>query len=84
MRRQRISVDDQPPLLFASPEDTILAKLDWFKKGGSVSDRQWRDILGVIKVQGRALDKDYLGKWARDLKVSDLLAGAFADASGAA
>ena len=46
----------------ASAEDTILAKLEWYRLGGEVSDRQWRDILGVIKVQTNKLDMDYLRK----------------------
>jgi len=57
----------------ASPEDIILAKLVWFRKGGGVSDRQWHDILGVIQVQGERLDRAYLNKWAEQLGVSDLL-----------
>ena len=38
-----------------------------------VSDRQWRDLLGVLKVQGQALDKTYLIEWAGKLEVADLL-----------
>ncbi len=58
---------------FASPEDTILAKLEWYRLGGEVSERQWRDILGVMKTRADELDLDYLRKWANELKVSDLL-----------
>jgi hypothetical protein len=57
----------------ASAEDTILAKLVWFRKGGEVSDRQWSDILGIVKVQAARLDLSYLMKWADTLGVSDLL-----------
>ena len=60
----------------ASPEDTILAKLMWFRKGGEVSDRQWHDILGVISVQAQRLDLQYLQSWAGELGVADLLASA--------
>jgi hypothetical protein len=60
----------------ASAEDTILAKLVWFRKGGEVSDRQWHDVLGVIRVQGDRLDSAYLLEWAADLGVADLLAKA--------
>jgi hypothetical protein len=57
----------------ASAEDTILAKLVWFRKGGEVSDHQWHDILGVLNVQAGRLDLGYLQEWAVDLGVADLL-----------
>jgi len=60
----------------ASPEDTVLAKLVWFRKGGEVSDRQWHDILGVVNVQSRRLDRSYLDRWAGELGVADLLRNA--------
>lgn len=60
-----------------SPEDTILAKLVWFRNGGEVSDRQWHDILSIVKVQSARLDLDYLRHWAASLKVADLLARLF-------
>ena len=46
-------------------------------KGGEISDRQWRDVLGVLKVQAGALDLDYLRKWADELHLKDLLDRAF-------
>jgi len=55
-----------------SAEDVVLAKPDWFRLGGEVSDRQWRDILGVLKTQQSALDIDYLRQWAQTLDVADL------------
>lgn len=57
----------------SSPEDTILAKLVWFRKGGEVSDRQWQDMLGIVRVQAARLDREYLNLWATDLGVADLL-----------
>ncbi|MCB0020824.1 MAG: hypothetical protein KDE09_23680 [Anaerolineales bacterium] len=56
-----------------SAEDIILAKLDWFRQGGGLSERQWRDVLGVLKLQGTALDFAYLHHWAKSLGVADLL-----------
>ena len=61
-----------------SAEDTILAKLGWFRKDGAVSERQWHDILGVLQVQAVRLDRGYLEEWAKHLGVSDLLVSALA------
>jgi hypothetical protein len=58
---------------FASPEDTILSKLEWYRMGGEVSERQWRDVLGVMKTRSEQLDIAYIRKWAKELKVGDLL-----------
>lgn len=65
---------------FASPEDTILSKLEWYRMGGEVSERQWRDVLGVLKLQAEALDLEYLWKWASELHVRDLLERALKEA----
>lgn len=64
----------------ATAEDTILSKLDWFRQGGFVSDQQWRDVLGILKVQEGMLDFAYLQKWAQELQVADLLKKALSDA----
>ena len=55
------------------PEDILLQKLRWYRKGGEVSDRQWRDITGIVRVQGARLDRDYLHRNAPALDVTDLL-----------
>jgi hypothetical protein len=60
-----------------SPEDTILHKLEWYRAGGEVSERQWNDVIGVVEIQGSALDLDYLRRWAARLGVLDLLERAF-------
>jgi hypothetical protein len=56
---------------FASPEDVILTKLEWSKLGES--ERQFADALSVARVQGEALDRAYLERWARALGLQDLL-----------
>jgi len=66
---------------FASPEDTILSKLEWYRMGGEVSERQWRDILGVLKTRAGELDLAYLRQWAEELKVSDLMGRALKEVS---
>jgi len=57
----------------ATPEDTILSKLEWYKMGDKASDRQWNDVLGVLKVQGDRLNMDYLYHWANKLDIDNLL-----------
>jgi len=66
-------------IYFCSPEDIILHKLEWFKSGGEVSEKQWLDILGVIKIQFEKLDKDYLKKWAEQIDVFNLLEKSFSE-----
>lgn len=58
---------------FVSPEDIILNKILWYKQGGCQSEKQWNDIIGVLKVQTVHLDHDYLKQWAHFLSISDLL-----------
>jgi len=77
--RQILSAEPKAEALVATAEDTLLAKLEWFRMGGEVSERQWRDILGILKVQAGRLDLEYLDKWSRQLNVSDLLALALAE-----
>jgi hypothetical protein len=72
--------DDSTVRLVSNPETTVLQKLWWFRRGNEVSDRQWRDVLGVLKVQSDRLDYDYLKHWAARLFISDLLEKAFDDA----
>jgi hypothetical protein len=61
--------------------DSILRKLLWFRDGGEISDRQWRDVLSVLRIRGATLEEEYLGDWARRLKVDDLLLRARAELS---
>jgi hypothetical protein len=72
-QKQTFTFETEVSAKFASPEDTILSKLEWYRMGGEVSDRQWRDILGVLKTNAGELDIPYLRKWAGELKVNDLL-----------
>ncbi|NEP56697.1 MAG: hypothetical protein F6K31_06685 [Symploca sp. SIO2G7] len=65
-------------IYLASPEDVVLNKLRWGKR--SQSEKQWRDVLGVLKVQGDNLDFDYMQKWASRLGLADDLSGAAGEA----
>ncbi|HEY2014963.1 MAG TPA: hypothetical protein VGH38_15755 [Bryobacteraceae bacterium] len=62
----------------ASAEDIVLAKLQWYRGGGEVSDRQWNDITGLLATNPD-LDTAYLNSWAARLHVEDLLAKAVAE-----
>jgi len=64
----------------ASPENTVVNKLEWYQMGGGVSTRQWNDILGILRTQGNALDWAYLDRWTAALGVRDLLERALAEA----
>jgi len=75
-RTSVIATDPEESVYVTSPEDVILSKLEWYRMGGEVSDRQWRDTpvgVGVLKTRAGDLDLEYLRKWAIELKVSDLL-----------
>jgi len=72
-RRQQVSVGSGRTLPIHPPEDILLQKLRWYRQGGEVSDRQWRDVLAIVRVQGARLDRDYLHANAPVLGVADLL-----------
>lgn len=69
--------EDSIKVFLCSPEDIIISKLDWFSLSNETSERQWLDILGVIKVQKDNLDKKYLKHWAEQLNLLELLQKAF-------
>lgn len=71
-RRLRVDVGGRT-LHVHPPEDILLQKLRWYRKGGEVSDRQWRDVVGIVRVQGTRLDRTYLYSQAPVLGVADLL-----------
>lgn len=78
--QKSLSEESSRKFIFATPEDIILNKLEWYQAGGNVSDRQWNDIIGVLKVQGRQLDFAYLRRWANKLGISSLLKRAIDEA----
>ncbi|PYS46986.1 MAG: hypothetical protein DMF68_17370 [Acidobacteria bacterium] len=72
-RPETLLPDSQQETYISMPEDTILAKLSWYRRGGEVSERQLADVAGIVKVQGQRLDLSYLREWADKLNVLDLL-----------
>lgn len=74
-RRKATKLSDSfnKPFSVVSPEDIILLKLRWYRAGGCSSQRQWNDVLGVLRVCGSTVDFAYLRKWASLLSIGDLL-----------
>ena len=74
-RRQLYLLSERPECVayVTSAEDTVLAKLEWYRSGGEISERQWSDALGVLQVQGGRLDLTYMRHMADGLGVRDLL-----------
>jgi hypothetical protein len=81
-RRERQLLSERPErhAYVASAEDIVLSKLERYRMSDEISDRQWRDVLGVLKVQLGRLDLDYLRRMAQELGVADLLRRALDEA----
>jgi hypothetical protein len=71
-----LNPESEQRVRIASAEDTILIKLEWYRLGNALSDRQWQDIIGIMRVQTYRLDLDYMRRMALELGVSDLLENA--------
>ena len=69
---------DSIPVMVSTPEDTILSKLEWSRDARS--EQQYRDALAVAVLGGRQLDRDYLRRWAAELRVSETLERLLAEA----
>jgi hypothetical protein len=72
-QRQVLQAAPERSVMVKSAEDTILRKLQWYRSGGEISDRQWTDVLGIVGTIGSSLDEVYLRRWAAELGVTDLL-----------
>jgi hypothetical protein len=70
--------DPERTVIVKSAEDILLRKLQWYRLGGETSDRQWSDILGIVRTQGERLDLAYLRQWSESLEIADLLDRALA------
>jgi hypothetical protein len=77
-RRQLVDVEGISPFWVASPEDMVLQKLLWGRS--SQSETQWRDVLGIIKLQADSLDYAYLTEWAENLGLVNLFSLALTEA----
>jgi hypothetical protein len=81
-RLVRIAVHPDRFLYVHSPEDILLQKLLWYREGGGVSDRQWRDVLAIARTQATRLDRRYLIGAAAPVGLSSLLERALREADG--
>lgn len=80
-RARLLPLSDEGAARIATPEDTLLRKLWWYRIGDHVSDRQWRDAKGIVTALEGKLDQDYLMRWADNLEVADLLERVLSDGS---
>lgn len=81
-RRRRMAVnavDQQAALYVDTAEDVVLRKLEWYRRGSETSERQWRDVVAVLRVQ-QQLDERYMRSWADRLGIADLLVRALGEA----
>ncbi|MEW5983298.1 MAG: hypothetical protein AB1806_13155 [Acidobacteriota bacterium] len=79
VRETALAGGEPAELEIATAEDVVLGKLLWFRAGGMTSERQWQDVIGVVRVQQEALALDYLRAWATTLEIADLLERALAE-----
>jgi hypothetical protein len=75
-----LSADEPRPIFVTAAENIFLRKLDWFRKGNEISDVQWRDILGLLKIGRGVFDLDYVRRIADTTGLADLLDRALAQA----
>jgi len=78
--KRPVAEDDPRQIFVTSPELILLRKLDWFRMTDETSERQWRDVLGVLKVSGSNLDVAYLRRTAGSLGLGALLERALLEA----
>lgn len=65
--------DPDGRLWIDAPTHLVLRKLEWYRRGGEVSERQWRDVQAVVAAQGERIDWAVLARWAPALGVQDLV-----------
>ena len=76
-RRQRVEISGVP-IYIATAEDTVISKMRWSKL--AESERQLRDVAGIVRVRGDALDRSLIAalvarfgleaEWARVLGIA--------------
>lgn len=71
-RKQMPDVDDLA-VWIAPPMEQVLRKVWWFQQGSGVSDRQWRDVMYMLKQQEKTIDHVVLLAVGRDVGIGDLV-----------
>ncbi len=73
--RERLQVTNDPPswLWIDTAENSVLRKLEWYRRGGEVSERQWRDVVAILRIQGPSIHQSHVDLWGKRLEVTDLL-----------
>ena len=69
-RRKRSKVFSDQEANFATPEDVIIKKMEFYKEGSS--EKHLRDITGILKISGDAVDRNYISEWAKRLELTDI------------
>ena len=69
-RRRRIRMLPDLETWAAAPEDIILAKMEYYREGGS--EKHLRDISGILRVSTDDVDKAYVEQWADRLGLTDI------------
>jgi hypothetical protein len=71
-RRVLVSLPGAPNGVWVTAvEDQVLRKLDWFRQGGSLSERQWRDVVGILRLHRQSMDLAYLRASASEVGLAD-------------
>jgi hypothetical protein len=78
-RRQRVEVVPGAVLWIGAADDQVLRKLRWFRLGGEISERQWRDVISILRVQGDRIQPERLRADAEPLGLGDLVSRALAE-----
>jgi len=73
-RRMNVTIPGLADRIWVTaPEDQVLRKLDWYRSTGNESAQQWRDVVGILRIHGDAMDRVYLDETARELNLGGLL-----------
>lgn len=69
-RRREVPISGDRAAVFASPEDVIIKKMEYYRMGSS--EKHLRDITGMLKVSGSDIDLAYISRWVKKLGLEDI------------